>query len=90
MHVVQAEAGSFFIDVEDAHVRGDAQHGLVMTITLLSGDMSAMDWPAVPRQSNWIVVLLSVHREAMTELLRARARGAEIVVVIVDFSFAVF
>jgi signal transduction histidine kinase len=36
MHVVQAEAGSFFIDVEDAHVRGDAQHGLVMTITTLT------------------------------------------------------
>jgi uncharacterized protein (DUF58 family) len=39
---------------------------------------------SVSRQSNWIVVLLSADREALSELLKVRARGTEILVVISD------
>lgn len=40
--------------------------------------------PSASRQSNWIAVLLSADEEALEGLLRVRAQGCEVTVVIVD------
>jgi len=47
-------------------------------------DLISIGRSSADKHSNWIVVLLSTNRAAMTELLRIRAQGVELALIVVD------